>query len=81
MADLRGARLIDAQLTRADMRGAMLGPLEIGQGRFVRTDLSRANLRLTDLRRAFALRARFLEADLSDAKLDGCVLTEAEIEA
>ncbi len=33
-----------------------------------------------DLRRAFALRARFLEADLSDAKLDRCILTDAELD-
>ena len=55
----RGARLIDAQLTRADLRGAILGPLEIGQGRFIRADLSRAN---------------FVNAQLKSANLTGATL-------
>ncbi|MCC7267021.1 MAG: pentapeptide repeat-containing protein, partial [Caulobacteraceae bacterium] len=33
-----------------------------------------------DLRGAYAANARFLEADLGLAKLDGCDLTDAELE-
>jgi uncharacterized protein YjbI with pentapeptide repeats len=80
-ADLRGAKLVDAQLGRADLRGAQLGPLTIAQGRYVRTDFTRAGLRHADLRGASAVRARFLECALNVARLDGCNLQHAELEA
>ncbi len=51
------------------MRGAKMGPLAIGDSRFVRTDFTRASLRGADLRGAHAPRARFLEA-----QMDGCDL-------
>jgi uncharacterized protein YjbI with pentapeptide repeats len=79
-ADLRGAKLAGASFTRADMRGAKLGPLTVGDGRFVRTDFTRAVLRGADLRGAHAHRARFLEADMNGANLAGCDLTDAELE-
>ena len=56
------------------------GPLAIGPGRRLRTDLTRAILRQADLRGADARHARFLEADLGSAKLDGCDLAGAELE-
>jgi uncharacterized protein YjbI with pentapeptide repeats len=78
-ADLRGAKLIDALLVRADLRGAKLGPLEIMEGRYVRTDLSRAMMRLANLTGADVRRARLLEADLENAKLDGANFLGAEM--
>ena len=63
----------------ADLREAKLGPLAIGEGRLLRTDLNRANLRYADLSGANASRARFLEADLSGAKLTGADLRGAEL--
>jgi len=47
----------------------------------MRTDLCGATLRGADLRYADASRARFLEVDLSGARLDGCRLIDAEMEA
>jgi uncharacterized protein YjbI with pentapeptide repeats len=55
-ADLRGARFTESQLARADLRGAKMGPLALGDNRFVRTDFSRASLRGADLRGAHAAR-------------------------
>jgi uncharacterized protein YjbI with pentapeptide repeats len=52
----------------------------IAEGRFVRTDFTRATLRSADLRGAHATRARFLEADMTGAHLEGCDLTGAELE-
>ena len=52
----------------------------IAEGRFVRTDFTRATLRNTDLRGAHARRCRFLEADMTGAQLDGCDLQDAELE-
>ena len=77
---LRGAKLAGASFTRSDLRGAKLGPLTIGDGRFVRTDFTRAVLRGADLRGAHAHRARFLEADMHGANMAGCDLTDAELE-
>jgi uncharacterized protein YjbI with pentapeptide repeats len=37
-------------------------------------------LRNADLRGAHAVRARFLEADMTGANLQGCDLTDAELE-
>jgi len=55
-------------------------PLTIGEGRFVRTDFTRATLRNADLRGAHAVRARFLEADMTGAHLQGADLTDAEMD-
>jgi len=52
----------------------------VSEGRFVRTDFTRATLRNADLRGAHAVRARFLEADMTAANLAGCDLTDAELE-
>lgn len=79
-ADLRGAKLAGAQLTRANLQEAKLGPLLVGQDRFVRVDLTRASLRSADLSRADARRARLLFADLSGARLDDTLLDGAEME-
>jgi uncharacterized protein YjbI with pentapeptide repeats len=46
----------------------------------VRTDFTRAILRNADMRGAQAPRARFLEADMTGANLNGCDLTDAELE-
>ena len=80
-ADLRGAKLTDAQLARADLRGARMGPLMIAEGRYVRTDFTRASLRNADFRGASAPRARFLDADVGQARMAGCDLTAAEFDA
>ena len=52
----------------------------ITEGRFVRTDFTRATLRNANLAGADARRARFLEADMTGANLNGCDLTDAELE-
>jgi uncharacterized protein YjbI with pentapeptide repeats len=52
----------------------------ISEGRFVRTDLTRAVLKGADLRDCHARRARFLEADLTGVHFEGADLTEAELE-
>ena len=43
-ADLTSADMREASMRRADLRGAQLGPLMIAEGRFVRTDFTRATL-------------------------------------
>ena len=52
----------------------------ITEGRFVRTDFTRALMRNANLAGAHAQRARFLEADMTGANLNGCDLTDAELE-
>jgi uncharacterized protein YjbI with pentapeptide repeats len=79
-ADLRGSKLMRALMTRTDLRDAKLGPLEIGEQRFVRTDLSGAILRYADLRGADLRRARLLDADMQSAEMEGAHTESAEFD-
>ena len=67
-------------LTRADLTGAKLGPLEVGAGRVVRADLTRACLKRADLSGADLTRARLIEAETDGAKFERANLTHAEMD-
>lgn len=71
-ADLTGAVLRDASLTRSKLAGARLGKVNAYNARFVATDLSDA-----DLSGAVLLRADFTRARLAKARLVGADLRRA----
>ena len=73
-ADLRGADLRRADLSRADLRGADLRRADLS-----RADLRGADLIGADLRRADLRGADLIGADLRRADLRGANLTEADL--
>ena len=79
-SQMSGVRLVGAKLNRADLRRAILDPLMIAEGRFIRSDLSRSCLRHADFSGARARKARFLEADREFARLGEADLAGAEME-
>jgi uncharacterized protein YjbI with pentapeptide repeats len=75
-ANLRGAVLAEANLQRAELERAVLAGARL-QG----ADLQRANLRGADLQRANLQRANLQGADLFEANLEGADLCEANLQA
>jgi uncharacterized protein YjbI with pentapeptide repeats len=83
-ADLTGAVLRDASLSRANLAGARLVDVEGFTARFVSADLTGADLtgavlRSADLTRATLARAVFVRADLRRARLFQADLTGADL--
>lgn len=70
--DLKGAKLIRANLTRVHFREADLTGANLN-----RADLNQANLTRVDLTRAFAEKADLTGANLKKANLTGAYFTEA----
>lgn len=84
-ADLRGSDFSSSNMARATFQLAQLSPLKLEDGKRMRTDLSRCNLRYTDFTAADLREANFASADLSHADLrganiEGADMTDAKME-
>ena len=85
--DLKGAKLIGTNLSRANLSGAVISSADLTNARLVDANLFRADLILTNLQdadlsganlcSAVLLRANFQEADLNGANLSGASLSFA----
>lgn len=73
-ADARGARLTGANLTKADLRGAIFAPLPLSATRQTAASFERTNVRY-----ALAQGADMTGAVLDGADLRGCDLTDARL--
>ncbi len=73
-ADMRDAKLSQANLSNADLLGADMENADLREANLSGADLRFANLRLADLRRA-----NLTGADLTGANLDGVDLEEANL--
>jgi len=78
-ADLTGANLTDADLTRADLTGANLWDANLTRANLTRANLTGANLTDADLTGANLWDANLTDADLTGANLWDANLTDADL--
>lgn len=77
--DLRGADLRGAQILDADLSKTMFHHANLSNVRFANTNLTEASFRDADLSKAWLYETRFTGADLSSANLSGAMLQGAEM--
>jgi uncharacterized protein YjbI with pentapeptide repeats len=69
--DARGIDFSGSNMMRANLQSALLGPLKLSDGRYLKADFSRCNLRYADFTGADLRQANFTGADLTAADLRG----------
>jgi uncharacterized protein YjbI with pentapeptide repeats len=77
--DLSGANLTDANLMKADLRGALFDRANLSRADLSGADLRQAYLSRADLSKADLSRANLSRANLSGADLSGAILIEATL--